>query len=541
MKKLIALFLVAALGLSTLAGCGGNGNSSSSSQSSGGSSSTVSETEESSSAETDDTAEESGEAAKVVMAMQTFVTVPTLETTQTVVDEVNGFIKENYPDVNVELEWQLYGPADYSQRVNLMMQSGEQLDIFIPPSGVVEAITSNQLAPLSDAIDNYGQDLVAILKQYRGDDVFESVTRDGNIMAVPVNANMALTATLIYNQDMLDATGYTKDDITDLESLEPIFAKIKELYPDVYPFASCDTGNGNLPYYWEPIYEIDELGNTFGVVFGDSGEVVNLFETDEWYDLCVMMKRWYDNGWMPKDTATTTMMGTEYVSAARAFCTYASFSSRREYETSGESYSNMYGLNMGAMPINEAYVTSNMNGAVLGVSSASKVVDEAVQLMNIMYTDEYVYNTLLWGLEGRDYVKVTDNTVTYPEGLDISTVPYNAFQTMGEWGTADLMWGLENGLSEEQKQADHEFTQSAERNARHSPYYGFVFDATDYANQMTALNNLYDQYAVPLMCGSVEIDSTLEAFNNALYEAGLQTIMDAKQEQLDAWLAERGE
>ena len=48
-------------------------------------------------------------------------------------------------------------------------------------------------------------------------------------MAVPVNANMALTATLIYNQDMLDATGYTKDDITDLESLEPIFAKIKEL------------------------------------------------------------------------------------------------------------------------------------------------------------------------------------------------------------------------------------------------------------------------------------------------------------------------
>ena len=68
-----------------------------------------------------------------------------------------------------------------------------------------------------------------------------------------------------------------------------------------------------------------------------------------------------------------------------------------------------------------------------------------------------------------------------------------------------------------------------------------MFDATDYANQMTALNNLYDQYAVPLMCGSVEIDSTLEAFNNALYEAGLQTIMDAKQEQLDAWLAERGE
>lgn len=536
MKKLIALLLVAALGLSTLAGCGGDGGSSSSGSSSAADSSQSSESQ----ADEGDTATD-GEPATVVMAMQTFVTVPALETTQTVVDEVNSFIKENYPDVNLELEWQLYGPADYAQRINLMMQSGEELDIFIPPSGIIEAINSNQLAPLTDAIDQYGKDMVDILTQYRGDDVFESVTRNGEIMAVPVNANMALTATLIYNQDMLDATGYTQDDITDLQSLEPIFAKIRELYPDVYPFASCDTGNGNLPYYWEPLYEIDELGNTFGVVFGDSGEVVNLFETQEWYDLITMMKKWYDNDWMPKDTATTTMMGTEYLSAGRAFCTYASFSSRREYESSGESYSNMYGMNMGAMPINEAYVTSNMNGAVLGVSSASDVVDEAVQLLNIMYTDEYVYNTLLWGLEGRDYVKVTDNTVTYPEGLDISTVPYNAFQTMGEWGTADLMWGLENGLSEEQKQLDHEFTMSAERNARHSPYYGFVFDGTDYVNELTALNNLYDQYAVPLMCGSVEIDSTLEAFNNALYEAGLQDIMDAKQEQLDAWLAERGE
>ena len=40
------------------------------------------------------------------------------------------------------------------------------------------------------------------------------------------------------------------------------------------------------------------------------------------------------------------------------------------------------------------------------------------------------------------------------------------------------------------------------------------------------------------MCGSVDVDSTLEEFNKALYDAGLQTVMDAKQEQLDAWVAQ---
>ena len=57
-------------------------------------------------------------------------------------------------------------------------------------------------------------------------------------------------------------------------------------------------------------------------------------------------------------------------------------------------------------------------------------------------------------------------------------------------------------------------------------------------NEITALTNVFEQYAYPLMCGSVDVDSTLEEFNKALYDAGLQTVMDAKQEQLDAWVAQ---
>ena len=103
MKKLVALLLVAALGLSTLAGCGGNDNSSSSGSTSSGA------TSESSQAENSETGDDAApaETQKVVFAMQTFNTVPTVETAQTVADEVNSYIKENYPDANVELEWQL--------------------------------------------------------------------------------------------------------------------------------------------------------------------------------------------------------------------------------------------------------------------------------------------------------------------------------------------------------------------------------------------------------------------------------------------------
>ena len=149
-----------------------------------------------------------------------------------------------------------------------------------------------------------------------------------------------------------------------------------------------------------------------------------------------------------------------------------------------------------------------------------------------------MYNTLLWGLEGRDYVKVTEDTVDYPEGLTADTVPYCAFMTMGEWGTESYMWRLEDGKTEEEKQADRDYALTVNKTIPKSPYYGFRFDGSDVKNEITALTNVFEQYAYPLMCGSVDVDSTLEEFNKALYDAGLQTVMDAKQEQLDAWVAQ---
>lgn len=541
MKKLVALLLVAALGLSTLAGCGGNGNSSGSGSASSGA------TSESSQAENSETGDDAApaETQKVVFAMQTFNTVPTVETAQTVADEVNSYIKENYPDANVELEWQLYGPADYEQRINLMMQSGEQLDLFIP-SNIATSISSNQLAPVTSALESeYGQKLVDIITEYCGEEVWKTVTMNGEIMAVPANKNMALAGCLTYDYDMLTSVGFDDDDITDLASLEPIFAALKEKYPDVYCYVGTDVGNANLPYVFYADNSIDSIGNDYGVVFGDSNEVVNVFESDAWYELCQMMKRWYDGGYMPGDMATSTMRGAEYMNAGRAFCTFASYGVREDYTDFGEMQTRSTGRTIHAKKISPPYVTTDFASAVLGVPSTSKSVDGAIKLLSIAYTDEYVYNTMLYGLEDRDYVWMDEELglIGFPEGMDANTVPYCAYMTMGEWGTEAYMWSqydVSTPQTAEELEYNADYALRVNKESPKSPYYGFRFDGEQYLNQITAMDNLYNQYAVPLMCGSVDIDSTLEAFNQALYDAGLQQVMDAKQEQLDAWLAEQG-
>jgi putative aldouronate transport system substrate-binding protein len=69
-----------------------------------------------------------------------------------------------------------------------------------------------------------------------------------------------------------------------------------------------------------------------------------------------------------------------------------------------------------------------------------------------------------------------------------------------------------------------------------------MWDSTNYSTEITALNNALETYRSALETGSVgvsNVDATLKKLNDALYAAGLQDVMDAKQQQLDEFLAKK--
>ncbi len=45
--------------------------------------------------------------------------------------------------------------------------------------------------------------------------------------------------------------------------------------------------------------------------------------------------------------------------------------------------------------------------------------------MNLMYTDKDLANLFLYGIEGKHYVKVSDNSIDFPAGIDSKTVGYS--------------------------------------------------------------------------------------------------------------------
>ena len=60
------------------------------------------------------------------------------------------------------------------------------------------------------------------------------------------------------------------------------------------------------------------------------------------------------------------------------------------------------------------------------------------------------------------------------------------------------------------------------------------------SNEIAAVQNVYDQYRMSLECGVSDPNEVLDEMNEKLYAAGLQTIIDEKQKQLDKWASENG-
>ena len=191
------------------------------------------------------------------------------------------------------------------------------------------------------------------------------------------------------------------------------------------------------------------------------------------------------------------------------------------------------GYEVEIIPLGETMrVSTGMS--IWAVANASKDPAKAVEFLNWTYSNSEFEDLINWGIEGEDWIELEDGTAGYPEGVDATNVGYH--QDMGWLYPNQFAGHVWDGNPSNIKEQYDEF----HANAIASKGLGFNFDPTDVTTEITQLTAVEDKYEKDLAFGVVEdIDATLKAFNDELYAAGLEEVMQAKQEQLDAWLAEQ--
>ena len=191
-------------------------------------------------------------------------------------------------------------------------------------------------------------------------------------------------------------------------------------------------------------------------------------------------------------------------------------------------------------PIANAYI----GGAILTTSDYyflngfddpvqfDRLGDNTLQFANMMYTDERIVNLLNYGVEDVHYVDNGDGTISFPEGV---TQENSGYYTFTYWfygnGFIRKVWeGNDPDLLAEREQVLKDTPKSQS--------LAFSFDQTDYSMEMTQINNVIEQYRPGIESGSVDPETEIPRFLEALSAAGGDKYLAAYQEQLDAYYAE---
>lgn len=464
--------------------------------------------------------------AQVTYAYCTFNNIPTEEDLDVVEEEINKITRNK---IGAEITLQPIAISDYPSKVSLALQGGEKVDIYESLGDFSNYVSSDMTYDITDLLTEHGQGIIDTI----GEDWLAACTYDGRIYGVPTMKPVALTPMVIYRKDIAEALGIDMSAVSSMEDVTEILRQVKEVYPDMIPLAPVQNGEiGVSVNYGDVDFLTDDRYSPIGVLIGDDLTVQDLYSTDLFKEKSELVHSWWEEGLVMQDAATTTVMAAEAMSSGNYFCYIAAYS-YPEADTAVSLEAQCGGYPIGARIIGDAYLaTSDLNVLSWMIASTTDVPEAAMEFLTLTYTDADIINLLIYGIEGRDYVLNEDGTVSYPEGEDSTTVPYTAQLSCGTLGNYFLMYPT---AGTDPDSLAWELEQN--KTAQTSPAMGFVFDSSSVKTQYTAVNNVIKQYLPGLICGSLDPDTEIDKFVNALNDAGYQDILTEKQTQLDAWAA----
>lgn len=520
LKKLVSLLLVGAMAGALLTGCGG---SDSNSEEAVGSA-----------------AEEAGDDEELTEIEVYCATLFGASGVEEVEDAVNEITEE---EIGVHVNLNQIEMASYVEQISLMFSSQETMDLLLAipngSAGYSSLVAQKQLQPLNDLLDENAPELKAEMERY-----LAGTTSNGNTYTVPVYRQFNSDAYIVMRADVLDDLGLREkaENMTSWsEYLEIAKAVVDSDYDNgkvttvlannssvgsVISLDNIMTGNEN----WEDNYSFDNLGDTFRMIAVDeeTDSVYSYYQSEDYYNMLALMNQMYNDGYVYKDAATTDDSGETLMASDIAFSFVTTGETGVEQSKATSTGKEVVCTKL----VSEEIFTGSATKFSWGVPITAEEPEAAVKFLNLMYTNETIENLLVWGIEGRDY-ELNDEG----EAVRSEDAVYKSNDFL--WGNQFLAYPAAGQGSDFREKALEET-----ENATLSKYFGCSVDTSTITNELTAVDNVVLQYQAAYESGSTSAGASYDEFVNgdfykALDEAGMQTVLDEYQAQLDAWLAEQ--
>ena len=457
-----------------------------------------------------------------------------------VLEAVNAYIADKV-GAKLEVVWGTWG--DFDEKVTNILKSGDSsVDMVFTCSWSSDEYNTyakdGYFVKLDDLIAEYGADLVAAIPE----SLMQAATIEGaegmGIYAVNGFKDTATQNTWDVNVTLLNELGYTLDDFKAMSFYDfgELFQKAKEVKGDsFYPFliepmvlermvtgsiiVAGDAGSTNLLSLYLNQDDVSAEGSYGNVL-------LNKFGTEEYKKFVEKMHEYYEAGYIDpslavaetsNDTRTNAQKTGEYLIGTQSYAF--------GYEYSPDVLAR--GIEVAFVPCTDPYVdTTASQGAMMAISTASEHPVESFKFLALLNSDPTLMTLLNYGVEGVHYTLNADGLVEFTD----ERANYSPW-TNGMGNVTILPDTASEGAG------FRESFKAYYAGAKGIPSLGFVFNNEAVANEMAALGTVAAQYALALDAGAIDPETALPEFLAALDAAGMQTYLDAANEQLTAYMA----
>lgn len=442
---------------------------------------------------------------------------------------------------------------EYSEKFSQVLASGEGVDLAWTGWLInkPQNIADGNLMPLDDLLAEYGQGIVDIL----GENVVEihRNAADGKLYYLAswqglcgerrgwlVVTEIAELAGDTWIEDTEAALNKWRNNYSGIEDFQAVLDQATKYLAAAKEAGKLGAGiNTGRAFGWSMyngMYSFLGVGGAeIGITYCDGTFTVKDGVAGEHYKLYAKtMADWYKEGYirsdiMSVDTSTLTtpkngeITDTTYVFSCDPYLT----------EADQEAAIADAGMDMTYLPIEENAYLILGGDTSYAIPYCADEPERAMMVLNAIYSQPDLYNTLIYGIEGEDYTKNADGTITtsYVGASPTADDSYG----IQRWIIGSCKNALINNGTDPNYYADLE---ALEETARVNPFLNFTFDRTNVEGICASILNVYYEYG-PQLDNGVAGDNWEELYNNymaARKDAGIEELVTEFQNQLNAYI-----
>lgn len=463
-----------------------------------------------------------------------------------IMEKANEIIEEK---IGAHLNLVMVDPGSYAEKMNLMINSGDPWDLCFAASwggiNFYENAQKGAYADLTELLPELAPETYSRIPE----GLWDGVSVDGKIYA-SVNYQQwgaAQRSGFRFRQDIAEEVGFDweslkgKPTLEILEATGDFLGKALEAHPDMIGFETSNIYSlfANSPLHWD-MEEVGDVKTPGWIRYEDPDTIINQFATEEFMEYCKIMRDWYDKGYVRKDGATVNDTSSD-----RKACKIIA-----EPTTGWPDSIDLPGnpdiskMSMTLQKDAPAVAVSNTRtvlkagagpNAAVAVNSQSPNIEKAVELIELLNTDDELYMLITQGEEGVDYNYDEDGNWAPVDGK--YNFNYNEWQ-IGQSYSPEFTRAIygKNEAGDIQKEAQG-IVYEADKTADVSPLTGFVFDQSNVKTQIANCTSIIDEMVPALSNGALDPEKAVPQFLERLEGAGVNDIIAEKQAQYDAWKA----